>query len=179
MSILNKRWISSGTGGSMTYIVTPSANFNRPNDTTTYASGDLIGQSTTAGSVIKMTFTAARTAGGTGFVRKARLKTSKASVTAASFRATLYSEPPTIASGDNVAFSTTSANILGYIDIVVDKLCSDGAVGQGAPTTGAEISFVATGGAGDNEIYALLEARGAYAPDANETFTLELEIYQN
>lgn len=160
-------------GGSTVRI---SATFTRPADTTAYASGDLVANSTTAGSVAALTFTnVGRIAGAGGMIRRARIKKSGASVTTASFRLHLYSSAPTtIANGDNGAWQTDgAANYLGSLDITCDKAFSDGAVGNGIPTVGAEINFTS------QTIYGLLEARGAYAPANGEAFDVSLEVIQN
>lgn len=162
-------------------IATPSANFTRPADTTAYASGDLVANSTTAGSVVPLSWTAARIAAGNFLVRRARLKKSTASLTNASFRLHLYAADPSaasgIANGDNGAWSTKHASYLGSIAIVVDKAFSDPAAGaQGAPDSGADIQVALGSG---QTIYGLLEARGAYTPGNAEVFTVELEIHQN
>src|SRR5712691_5766738 len=95
-------------------IEVKSATFTRPADTTAYTSGDLVGNSTTAGSVVPISFT---------FPAKrvklygAKITKSAAAVTNAKFRLHLYKDSPTPANGDNGAWSTTSANWIGSIDI--------------------------------------------------------------
>lgn len=165
-------------GGEM---ATPSANFTRPADTTAYASGDLVANSGTAGSVVALDWsTATRVAAGSAAVRRARLKKSGTGVTSASFRLHLYSADPAastgISNGDNAAWLTKIAGYLGAIDVTVDKVFSDGAAGNGSPNVGGEINFVLGSG---QHLYGLLEARGAYTPANAEVFTVELEIYRN
>lgn len=155
-----------------------SANFTRPSDTTAYASGDLVANSTTAGSVVALSWsTAGRVAGNPAFITRARLKTSSTVLTNASFRLHLYAADPTastgITNGDNGAWLTKIASYLGCIDIIVDKAFSDAAAGQGAPSIGNMIAFVPGSG---TTIYGLLEARAAYTPTSAEVLTVELEI---
>lgn len=158
-------------------IVTLGATFTRPADTIAYASGDLVANNTTAGSVVPLTFTGStRYNAGTGMVRRARLHTSSTSITSASFRVHLYDRIPTIANGDNAAWSTTVTGYLGSFEVVLDKAFSDGAKGIGVPSIGSEINFTAA--AGDTSVYALIEARAAYTPTSAEVFTLALEIHQ-
>src|SRR4051812_8128931 len=57
-------------------VATPSASFTRPADVTPYASGDLVADNTTAGSVTPLSWTAARVAAGSFLVRRARLRKS-------------------------------------------------------------------------------------------------------
>lgn len=152
----------------------PSANFTRPSDTTAYASGDLVANSTTAGSVTPMSWPVSRVAGSGGMIRRARIRKSGTGITNASFRLHLYSVAPTAANGDNGAWSTSgAANYLGAIDVTVDKAFTDGAAGNGAPNAGSEINFTS------DTVYGLLEARGAYPPASAEVFTVDLEVLRN
>ncbi len=158
-----------------------SYNFNRPANTTPYASGGLVANSTTAASVTPLSWNAAaRVAAGTGMVRRARLKTSSTSVANASFRLHLYATDPSaatgITNGDNGAWLTKHAGWMGSFDITVDKVFSDAAAGIGLPTVGSEHNFALASG---QTIWGLLEARAAYTPTSAETFTVELEILQN
>ncbi|TXH13358.1 MAG: hypothetical protein E6R03_11485 [Hyphomicrobiaceae bacterium] len=154
----------------MTTIKTVTASFTRPNDTNAYAFGDLVANSTTAGSVLPMTFSLSDNGRG-GLIRRARIRKSGTSVSNASFRIHLYrTQSVTAANGDNSAWSTDQvANYLGSIDVTADRAFTDGAQGVGVPTNGAEINFQS------NMIYALIEARAAYTPSALEVFTVEVE----
>jgi hypothetical protein len=160
-------------------ILNPSATFTRPADTNAYTSGDLVANSTTAGSVLSMAFAVAQIAAGSFTVRRARVKKSGTGVTNASFRLHLYRSDPValssgIANGDNGAWSTKNvADYLGSLDVTVDKAFVDGAAGLGIPTTGTDIDGVLASG---QTIYGLLEARGTYTPVSAEVFTVELEV---
>lgn len=157
--------------------VKAAATFNRPADTTAYASGDLVANSTTAGSVTVMSLTVARVAAGSGMIRRARVRKTGTSITNAAFRLHLYNASPTVSNGDNGAFLTTlAASYMGKLDVTMDQAFTDGASGNGVPSVGSEINFALTSG---QVIYGLLEARGAYTPASGETFTVELEVLQN
>lgn len=165
------------SGGASAVSTAPT--FTRPADTTAYASGDLVANSVTAGSVVPLVFAnAVRVAGGGGTVRRARLKKSGVGVTNASFRLHLYSATvATIANGDNGVWSTDgAANWLGAFDITVDKAFTDGAGGNGVPLVGTDIVFKLASG---TSLFGLLEARGAYTPASAETFSLSLEVRQD
>jgi len=112
----------------------PTATFTRPADTTAYASGDLVANSTTAGSVVAMTLTVGRVAGGSCMLRRCKLATSSTSTTSASFRLHLFrTAPATVTNGDNGAFSVSGvADYIGAFDITVDRAFTDGAAGVGA-----------------------------------------------
>lgn len=142
-----------------------SARFTRPADTTAYASGDLVANSTTAGSVVPLSISVAP---GSLQVRRVRIKTSSTNVTNAAFRVHLYGATVTAANGDNAAWSTSgAANYFGSVDVTVDKAFTDGAFGS---ATG-EINCSTAG-----TIFALVEARGAYTPTSAGTFEVALEM---
>lgn len=146
----------------------PSASVTRPADTTAYASGDLVANSTTAGSVVPLAFYGATRGPGLGAqIRRARVGKSGTSVTNATFRLHLFTASPTVGSGDNAAISisTGAANYLGQIDVTVGQAFGDGAAGQAT----TEINFATS------TLYGLLEARGAYTPASAEVFTVTLE----
>lgn len=159
-------------------ISNPSANFTRPNDTTAYASGDLVANSTTAGSVAAMTFAVARIAAGSVMLRRCRLQKSGTSVTNASFRVHLFAAAPgTVTNGDNGAFSVSgAADYLGAFDVTVDRAFTDGALGFGNPVVGFEMGVKLASG---TTIRGLIEARAAYTPAANEVFTVAFDAYQD
>jgi hypothetical protein len=150
-----------------------NSNFTRPADTTAYASGDLVANSTTAGSVTPLSFTIWRAGAGQTIIQRARLAKSGTSTTSAAFRIHFYQATQTVTNGDNGAWLSTGAqDYLGNIDIAAMFAFSDGANGFGAAAAGAEMRFrFATG----NTLYCLLEARGAYTPASAEVFTLYLE----
>lgn len=156
-----------------------SASFTRPADTTAYASGDLVANSTTAVSVVALALVAARNEGASGIITRLRLAKSTVSLTNASFRVHLYKANPTEANGDNGAWSTTGANgdYIGSFDVTMDKAFTDGAMGAGVPGTGNYSQFVAANQS--KVIYALIEARAAYSPGNAEVFTLYIEGFQD
>jgi len=156
--------------------VNPTANFTRPADTIVYAAGDTVANSTTAGSVVPLTLTAARVAAGTFTVHRLKLHKSGTSVTNAAFRVHMFKASPTSASGDNAAISMTGvANYLGYVDIVIDQAFTDGAAGFSSLAMSDTVVALSSG----QSLYALLEARAAYTPISAEVFTLAAEITQD
>jgi hypothetical protein len=168
----------SGTVGG--YAATPSATFTRPANTTAYASGQLVANNTAAGSVVPLSWAAARVAAGSGMVRRARLKKSGTSVAAATFRLHLYALAPAVTNGDGGAWLTTQSGYLGSFDVDMGgangRVFSDAAEALGTPSVGAEVAFALASG---QNVYGLLEARAAYAPASAEIFTAELEVLQN
>jgi hypothetical protein len=144
----------------------------RPADAVAYASGDLIANSTTAGSVVPISFAnVQRNAGGIAGIRRVRIRKTGTGVTNCTIRVHLFNVLPTVSSGDNAAMviATGAAAYLGSIDVVVGQTFTDGAAGQLAA------DILAFG----NTLYGLLEARGAYTPANAEAFTVSLELDQD
>lgn len=168
--------VSGNTGGYSGIVA--GATMTRPANTTAYVIGQLVANSVTAGSVVPISLTVARTMAGSGQVRRARLVKSGTVITNASFRVHLYRTSPTVTNGDGAAWlSNNAANYMGSIDLVMLRAFSDGAVGIGLSNDGSEIFFNTP--AGVQTVFALLEARAAYTPTSGETFTLTLETLQD
>jgi hypothetical protein len=154
-----------------------AASFTRPNDTTAYASGDLIANSVTAGSVVPMAFPLSFSSGtGQTRITRARFFKSGTTATLSTFRLHLYEASPTCANGDNGAWSTNkAANYLGSIDSApLLYPFTDGCAQSGAAAAGSEMILRLSPGNGTT-IYGLLEARAAYVPAAQEVFTITIE----
>jgi len=155
-------------------IWNPSASFTRPNDTTAYASGDLVANNVAAGSVAAMQIAIqGNSMPGSTRITRVRLTKSGTSPTNANFRVHLYGSSPTPTNGDNGVWLTDQAlSYLGAIDVASMKAFSDGCADVGAAPAGSEFMLRLPAG---KVIYALLEARAAYTPAANEAFTLAVE----
>lgn len=152
-----------------------STPFTRPANTTAYAFGDLVANSTTAGSVVAITLTdAARAVDTVSSILRVRLNKSNAVLTNSIFRVHFYNVLPTVTNGDNGAFLTPVAGWLGAADITCDQAFSDGASGVGVATTGTSIVFPPV--TGTDDLYALIEARAGYTPTSGETFSVTVEV---
>lgn len=152
-------------------LITSQASFTRPNDTTTYASGDLVADSTTAGSVhpLQFTFPTANFK-----IQRVGLVLSGAVNTLGSFRLHFYSNGPTVANGDNAAWSTTESIYMGDVDIDCTlRTFTDHAQGFGLFAT-SDVPLYLVINPATLLVYGLLEARAAFVPIANETFTVTL-----
>lgn len=153
-----------------------TGSFTRPADTTAYASGDLVANSTTAGSVAAVELRAVGAYPmGASIVRRAVLRKSGTGVTNAAFRVHLMrADPATVTNGDNGAFSVSGvADYLGSFDVTIDQAFTDGAYGVGAPNVGSEVMIRLASG---QSVYALVEARGAYTPASAEVFVIGLDL---
>ncbi|MET4482986.1 hypothetical protein [Bradyrhizobium sp. F1.13.3] len=146
----------------------------RQANTTAYALGQHIAAATAAAIPCAI----ARKNAGTGVITGVRLSKSGNVLTNASFRVHLFKTAPATLPVDAAAFaagvSGVSAIALGYVDITMDQQYSDGAKGFASIQAKA---FDAA--AGSQNIYALIEARGAYTPASGETFTLALEALRD
>jgi hypothetical protein len=124
--------------------------------------------STTAGSVVAMTFSpVTKGSGRSAQIRRVRISKTGTSVTNAAVRLHLYTTSSiTAANGDNAAWSTDkAANYVGSVDVTIDKAMTDGAAGNA--TCELNVNSLS--------LYGLLEARGAYTPASAEVFTVTLE----
>lgn len=152
-----------------------SNSITRPADTTAYASGDLVANSTTAGSVTPFTFAAvAQQAGHRIRISKVGVLASQVLLANGSFRVHFFKELPTVTNGDNgaLALATKLTSWLGYADVALNLNGTGvGSFGWGEPPTPGYIAWQASASA----LYALLEARAAYVPASAQTFQLYLQ----
>lgn len=160
-------------------IANPSASFALPNSATTYAIGDLIANSATAGSVTPLSFAnVARVAAGAASIVKARLSKTGTGITGAAFELDLFSASPTVANGDDGAYlPNQAASFLGTFQFGTTsmRVHSDGVACNGVTASGYPITVDLSSG---TTIYGLIRAAGAYVRTAGETFTVTLEVEQ-
>lgn len=163
--------------------VVVSDSFTRPDNTTAYASGDLVANSATAGSVAALTFSGAAVMNGGSFrIKRVRLTKDDDDVTNASFRLHLFDSDPVATApegGDNAAIQLNGAlsSYLGSFALDMTAtgidIHNDGNAADGVPINGVDIVVSLSSG---KAIYGLLEARGVYTPAAEEVFTAYVEI---
>ncbi|OWK42214.1 beta strand repeat-containing protein [Fimbriiglobus ruber] len=150
--------------------------FTRPANTTAYAQGQLVANSTTAGSVTVPTASLASANDVPVSIIGARLIVGNTSLTNGAFRIHLFSALPTIASGDGAAISVSMTNWCGSLDVTLVYAGSDSvAVGKAAPSPGMGTAINAAPSTGTQTVYWLIEARSAYTPTSGETFTVNFE----
>ncbi len=176
--------------------------FARPADTTAYAAGttaapgaagDLIANSTTAGSVIPLKFRVARSSGqngGVAYIRGARMYRTGGTAAAGQHNITgairlhLFNtnNRVSVAGGDNAAMNASPvSNWMGYIDLVAIA-CAPGLRTSGAVSTQVYWGSPARTGemlvnlsATQVSIQGLLETRIAFTPISGEIFTVQIE----
>ena len=166
-------------------IITPSDEFIRPADTTAYASGDLVANSTTAAVVIPLKFSLEGLKIKCGVVGFVRLFKDDETTTAATFTLHLFAKSPTVSSGDNAALAIATAEYhLGEIacdmssnafatstDIIQRFQVLD--LNNSSPSM---IAFDLRDDPSGDALYGLLEAGAAYTPASGERFRVWLEI---
>ncbi len=157
-------------------ITTPKASFSRPANTTQYADGDLVANNATAGSVTPMEWSLGPL-GDAGIIRRVRIHKTSNTTTAATFSLHLFASEPTVANGDNGAFSVAT-NLSTWLGKVAVDMSSGAEAGgsadcsQVSAATAILVQLSNTSG----RVYGLLEAGGTYTPTSAETFTVTLEI---
>jgi hypothetical protein len=154
-------------------VIFTSANFTRPNDAAVYAAGDLIANSTTAGSVVPLQWTI-----GYGFALKlfrTKIKFNSAVPTLAQFKLHFYGSSPTVTNGDNGAWLSTESNYQHSVSIDASTLTfSDSTSGYGIYVNTALSMPMYIQCDQNYKIYGLLTATAAYTPTALEVFTVDL-----
>ncbi len=152
--------------------------FTRPSDTTQYAAGDLVANSTTAGSVVPLVFAIPRGLGkNLKFIGVKMTKSDGADITGAVFRTWLFSASPTVTNGDNGAIAGDWA-AAGYIGRLQGgtMLLGDDAVDATYVDVNAQVyHYLGT----ETLIYGLIEATGTYTPASAETFTPSIVLEQS
>lgn len=140
----------------------------RPADTTAYASGDLVANSTTAGSVTPHEVSVGQ---GNGKIKRIGLQRSgTTAVTNGTFRVHLFKAAPGApTNGDNGAIVFAVGDYLGHSGDIALVLGTASARGWSAVL---DIPYKLTNA---NKLYALIEARGAYTPGSAETFQVLID----
>jgi hypothetical protein len=158
-------------------VTTPQYTLTKVSGTTAYDAGDLIANSATAGSVTPFEWSMSGL-GRSGMIRRVRIFKSTTTTTAASFLLHLFTTAPTVANGDNGAFSLSAGIGAGYLGSVALDMSSGAEAGSasGLADVSAAIAIGVNFPTSGASIYGLLEAVGAYAPGSSETFTITLEI---
>jgi hypothetical protein len=165
--------------GGHTKVVTASK--TRPSDTTAYASGDVIAESTSAPTVF--TFSdCVRVEGGSGVIGKVTIADSANVATKLSCELWLFSATVT-PDNDNAAFTPTDTEMLTAVAVVPISTAyvgdaTSGAGGNALLTSGV-VNLPFKCDASSKALYGVLVARNAYAPVSAEVFTVSIYIYQD
>lgn len=150
-----------------------AASITRPNDTTTYAAGDVIGTDTTQ--VLVFNSVSTPFVQGAGVVCNASVISSAAPALLPSLELWLFKATVT-AAADNTAWAVTDAEMLNLIGVIpLDEtyvgLASGNHVQQSAMTVyGFQLP------AGSDAIYGVLVVRNAYIPIASEVYRVRIIV---
>ena len=158
-----------------------STGFARPADTTAYAAGDAVTDSTTVPTALLFPNCAGQ-AGGSGLILSALLIDSFNQATKGQFELWLFTSPP-VADNDNAVFTPTDAECRTLVGVVQ---LSSPFVGDATSGTGGNCAYQATGlnlpfraASGTASLYGLLVVRNAYTPGSGERFDISLGIQHN
>ena len=153
---------------------TITVDVTRPADTTAYAAGDAISNSTTAPTSGGFTFTgAARKSGGSGIITDVVVTSSNDPATRLSGEVWFFNQAVTNIN-DNAAFAVSDTEIKTAVGCVPFSLFDAGNNGY-AHLTGLNILFTCSGSA---DLRFLLRARNAYTPASAEVITVVVKILQ-
>jgi hypothetical protein len=154
-------------------IITSS--FTRPADTTAYAAGDVVNNSTTAPTVLTMAGVGRRN-GGSGEIVRISLTTNNATVTNGTFRVYIFNATHAT-QNDNAAWTALHANraaLVGYVDLAI--LSVDSASGTAAVSKDDDVRMPFVCAAGDDDLYVEVVATGAYTPASAQVFQVQLGV---
>jgi len=158
------------TAGGITNIV--RAAFNRPTDTTPYAAGDAVSNSTSAPTILTLA-DVARVNGGTGIITDLRLSTNNPATTNASFKVILFNDV-IAAVNDNAAYPQLWANDAKRIASFDLTLQTGGAGSDAASATLEQIGRTFKCAPATRNLYAVIVANAAYTPASGQTFAVTL-----
>lgn len=151
---------------------TASTSLARPANTTAYAVGDIVANHISPGSVVVPKLVVSGVPGAGGKVMTILLAKTSASLLNAVFRVHLFTRQPAVASGDNAAMAVAgiAAGYVGHADVTIDKAFSDGAYNDASVALPYQLE------PGSRDLYAVIEAIGAYTPASGETFTVRVTV---
>lgn len=161
--------------------VRKTATITRPNDTTQYAAGEAVADSTTAPSVFSIAG-CVRANGGTGMISDVVMVDSASQATKGQFELWIMTATWT-PDNDNAAFTPTDAECANVVAIVplTTVYVGDATAGAGgnAVYVSDTINKVFQCASGSTTLYLALVVRNAYTPVANEAFTISAGIVQD
>lgn len=177
----------SGTliGATASALSGPSSTLQLTSATTAYSSGQLIGSSATAGSVVVPSFSllptgdAART-NTTGLIPRLRLSINDSTSTAwgaVGIQIDLWSSAPTFSNGDRATWSvaTGAASHLGAYSCTMSAEGGDGVYGECAPSVGQAPAYAL----GSSTIFWTAQTTSASGvTGASKVMTLKAEVLQ-
>lgn len=157
-------------------LLTPTQNFTRPADTTAYAAGDAVSNSTSSPTVL--TFASmARANGMGGTIIGARLFIANKAAIAAEFHLLLFNASPT-ANNDNAAFALGSADLDAMVGFLMFTPSAMTDSGNGSYPFRAYDAVNCPHpyrcGGSATSLYGLLTTRTAFTPASGTKFRVDL-----
>jgi len=162
-------------------IATAAAAKTRPSDTTAYAVGDVINESTSAGTGWVFA-DVVRTPGGTGTIKRVYINDSAYVATNLSAELFLFSAVIGV-DNDNATFTPTDAEMETLLAVIPVSTARPGDITAGATgnslieSAAVDIPFKCA--AGVSTLYGVLVAKNAYVPVSAEIFTIRVIIQQD
>lgn len=157
-------------------INSATATFTRPVNTTEYAVGDLVANSTDAGEVLPLEFNDLLFQNyGEGYIVKAKLSTSQTTFNGI-LRLHLFKVAPAVVA-DNAAYPLLSAeqvNYIGNIDFISFFTGGSGSEAAVSVIKDERLALKLASDTGASALYGLLETRAVFTPASGQTFTVEI-----
>jgi hypothetical protein len=176
----NRKTLKCRTDGALivsTASTVVQASITRPSDTTAYASGDAISNSTSAPTAIALA--CGRLAGLGGVITHAMVLSSVAG-TAFAFELYLFDTALAAAAFlDNAAVAVTDAELLRLQAVIPFASADSVTVGANRVLGRSDVGKAFKCAAADTNLYAVLVARGAYTPASAEVITIVLGVAQD
>lgn len=163
------------------------ADFTRPADTTAYAAGDVIADSTSAATILTFRGCAGND-DEAGAIHSVLLIDGADQATKLNADLFLFDTAPTSYGNDNAAFTPTDAELQTLVGVISLDGTTAANLKEGDATSGAggNVLIQQTGlnmpfrcAAGSTKLYGVLVARNAYTPVSAETFRLKLGVEQS
>lgn len=161
-------------------IATVSAEFTRPSDTTAYAAGDVVSNSTSSTTLLSISG-CARVNAGSGYIVGATVVTNTKSLTPRIRVHVFNASNPTV-SVDNSALQEKYADIskrLGYFDMPAMTTGTDTTNSDMSRAVNFSLRFPFVCAASSTTLYFLFETLDAFTPTSGEKFTLVVNVDQN
>lgn len=169
------------TGGYTTIV---SASKTRPNNVTAYAIGDILNESTSAGTIITFS-NVGRTVGNSGIINAVQIVDSANQSIKPLLALWLFNAPPATVN-DNAAFAPTDAELEDSLLGVATFNGFDAYVGDASAGAGGNYmiqirneNILFKCAAASKDLYGILQHLAAYTPVANEKFTIKLGLLQD
>jgi len=149
----------------------------RPADTTVYAAGDVLAESTSAATVWTFSDTV-RGSGLGGTIQSAELIDSAAAATKPELELWLFDASLTT-QNDNAAWNPSDTEMKACIGMILFPAGGFMTAGANGMIMASNLVLPFQCAAASSTLYGILVVRNAYTPVSNEEFTIRLQIFQD